>query len=112
MCTYFCNPCVYFRDMSPSSSSGMCERSPGTDPLSPQSHCSSPSISRLTYLSVNENTTLPTPNHHQVSFKSLLEFETFAQLSMLNRKRKDKNDVLIITIIFNDLLKSSVLQID
>ncbi|KAI5618124.1 centrosomal protein of 192 kDa isoform X2, partial [Silurus asotus] len=45
--------------------SGMCERSPGTDPLSPQSHCSSPSISRLTYLSINENTTLPTPANHQ-----------------------------------------------
>ncbi|KAB5586795.1 hypothetical protein PHYPO_G00005640 [Pangasianodon hypophthalmus] len=54
-----------YGDLSPSSSSGMCERSPGTDPLSPQSHCCSPSISRLTYLSVNENTTLPTPNHHQ-----------------------------------------------
>ncbi|MCJ8728567.1 hypothetical protein PDJAM_G00005970 [Pangasius djambal] len=54
-----------YGDLSPSSSSGMCERSPGTDPLSPQSHCCSPSISRLTYLSINENTTLPTPNHHQ-----------------------------------------------
>ncbi|XP_017329785.2 centrosomal protein of 192 kDa isoform X1 [Ictalurus punctatus] len=54
-----------YGDLSPSSSSGMCERSPGTDPLSPQSHCSSPSMSRLTYLSINENTTLPTPNHHQ-----------------------------------------------
>ncbi|XP_046702949.1 centrosomal protein of 192 kDa isoform X2 [Silurus meridionalis] len=54
-----------YGDLSPSSSSGMCERSPGTDPLSPQSHCSSPSISRLTYLSINENTTLPTPANHQ-----------------------------------------------
>ncbi|KAM9489510.1 centrosomal protein of 192 kDa [Clarias gariepinus] len=54
-----------YGDMSPSSSSGVCERSPTTDPLSPQSHCSSPSISRLTYLSINENTTLPTPNHQQ-----------------------------------------------
>ncbi|XP_027005077.2 centrosomal protein of 192 kDa isoform X2 [Tachysurus fulvidraco] len=54
-----------YGDLSRSPSSGMCERSPGTDPLSPQSHCSSPSMSRLTYLSINENTTLPTPNHHQ-----------------------------------------------
>lgn len=77
----FCNLFVFFRDLSPSSSSGMCERSPGTDPLSPQSHCSSPSMSRLTYLSINENTTLPTPNHHQVSI----------ELSMLKSKWKQKN---------------------
>lgn len=69
MYTDFCNLFVFFRDTSPSSSSGMCERSPATDPLSPQSHCSSPSISRLTYLSINENTTVPSPSH-QVSLKS------------------------------------------
>ncbi|KAF5896116.1 centrosomal protein, partial [Clarias magur] len=60
-----------YGDMSPSSSSGVCERSPTTDPLSPQSHCSSPSISRLTYLSINENTTLPTPNHQKTNSMSL-----------------------------------------
>ncbi|XP_058246905.1 centrosomal protein of 192 kDa isoform X1 [Hemibagrus wyckioides] len=60
-----------YEDLSHSSSSGMCERSPGTDPLSPQSHCSSPSISRLTYLSINENTTLPTPNHQKNQSMSL-----------------------------------------
>ncbi|XP_060778074.1 centrosomal protein of 192 kDa isoform X3 [Neoarius graeffei] len=58
-------------DLSPSSSRGMCERSPGSDPRSPQSHCSSPSISRLTYLSLNENTTLPTPNHQKNKSMSL-----------------------------------------
>ncbi|KAK3551397.1 hypothetical protein QTP70_016635 [Hemibagrus guttatus] len=60
-----------YENLSHSSSSGMCERSPGTDPLSPQSDCSSPSISRLTYLSINENTTLPTPNHQKNQSMSL-----------------------------------------
>ncbi|KAK7157334.1 hypothetical protein R3I93_008726 [Phoxinus phoxinus] len=35
------------------------------DPDSPQSHCSSPTLSRLTYLSINENTCMPTPDHHK-----------------------------------------------
>uniref|UniRef100_A0A9J7ZD47 Centrosomal protein 192 n=1 Tax=Cyprinus carpio carpio TaxID=630221 RepID=A0A9J7ZD47_CYPCA len=44
--------------------SGKAQRSPAGDPGSPQSHCSSPSLSRLTYLSINENTCMPTPDHH------------------------------------------------
>uniref|UniRef100_A0A8C2JQY5 Centrosomal protein 192 n=1 Tax=Cyprinus carpio TaxID=7962 RepID=A0A8C2JQY5_CYPCA len=43
---------------------GKAQRSPAGDPGSPQSHCSSPSLSRLTYLSINENTCMPTPDHH------------------------------------------------
>ncbi|XP_067305284.1 centrosomal protein of 192 kDa isoform X2 [Pseudorasbora parva] len=35
------------------------------DPGSPQSHCSSPTLSRLTYLSINENTCMPTPDHRK-----------------------------------------------
>ncbi|XP_062847530.1 centrosomal protein of 192 kDa [Trichomycterus rosablanca] len=54
-----------YGDSSPSSTGGAGERSPGAEPLSPQSHCSSPSISRLTYLSINENTVLPTPDHRK-----------------------------------------------
>ncbi|XP_066539103.1 centrosomal protein of 192 kDa [Hoplias malabaricus] len=56
-------PSVY-GEMSPSSIGGIGERCPGANPLSPQSHCSSPSLSRLTYLSINE-TVLPTPDHHK-----------------------------------------------
>ncbi|XP_059423364.1 centrosomal protein of 192 kDa isoform X2 [Carassius carassius] len=48
-----------------SPSSGKAQRSPACDPGSPQSHCSSPSLSRLTYLSINENTCMPTPDHHK-----------------------------------------------
>ncbi|XP_036441100.1 LOW QUALITY PROTEIN: centrosomal protein of 192 kDa [Colossoma macropomum] len=59
-------------EMSPSSSGGVGERSPGADPLSPQSHCSSPSLSRLTYLSINENTALPTPDHHKKNMSMAL----------------------------------------
>ncbi|XP_073728008.1 centrosomal protein of 192 kDa isoform X2 [Misgurnus anguillicaudatus] len=51
------SPCSPSRDKSP--------RSPGGDPVSPQSHCSSPSLSRLTYLSINDNTCMPTPDHHK-----------------------------------------------
>ncbi|XP_067257342.1 centrosomal protein of 192 kDa isoform X1 [Chanodichthys erythropterus] len=36
-----------------------------SDPGSPQSPCSSPTLSRLTYLSINENTCMPTPDHHK-----------------------------------------------
>ncbi|XP_076844541.1 centrosomal protein of 192 kDa [Brachyhypopomus gauderio] len=52
-----------YGELSPSSSGAAGEKSP--DPLSPQSHCSSPSISRLTYLSINDNTLMPTPSHHK-----------------------------------------------
>ncbi|KAI4871290.1 hypothetical protein NFI96_019814 [Prochilodus magdalenae] len=58
-------PSVYGEMTPPSSSGGVNEMSPGTHPLSPQSHCSSPSLSRLTYLSINENTVMPTPDHHK-----------------------------------------------
>ncbi|RXN05911.1 centrosomal protein of 192 kDa-like [Labeo rohita] len=55
-----------YGEMSPCSpSSGKAQRSPAGDPDSPQSHCSSPSLSRLTYLSINENTCMPTPDHHK-----------------------------------------------
>ncbi|XP_072535710.1 centrosomal protein of 192 kDa isoform X2 [Salminus brasiliensis] len=58
-------PSGYGEMSSPSSCGGVGERSPGADPLSPQSQCCSPSLSRLTYLSINENTALPTPDHHK-----------------------------------------------
>ncbi|XP_043973198.1 centrosomal protein of 192 kDa isoform X2 [Gambusia affinis] len=46
---------------SPFSSNGrLADRRPGPD-LSPESVCSSPSLSRLTYISVNDRTGLPTP---------------------------------------------------
>ncbi|XP_029927859.1 centrosomal protein of 192 kDa isoform X2 [Myripristis murdjan] len=45
---------------SPSSGGGLTGRRPGCD-LSPQSTCSSPSLSRLTYISVNDSTVIPTP---------------------------------------------------
>ncbi|KAM6909723.1 centrosomal protein of 192 kDa [Xenentodon cancila] len=47
--------------LSPSSSNGgLADRRPCAD-LSPQSACSSPSLSRLTYISMNEGTVVPTP---------------------------------------------------
>uniref|UniRef100_A0A3B3UYU8 Centrosomal protein 192 n=1 Tax=Poecilia latipinna TaxID=48699 RepID=A0A3B3UYU8_9TELE len=50
---------------SPSSSNGrLADRRPGPD-LSPESVCSSPSLSRLTYISVNDRTTLPTPERQK-----------------------------------------------
>ncbi|XP_052000197.1 centrosomal protein of 192 kDa-like isoform X2 [Xyrauchen texanus] len=53
-------------EISPCSpSSGKTQRSPARDPGSPQSHCSSPSLSRLTYISINENSCMPTPDHHK-----------------------------------------------
>ncbi|XP_016143024.1 centrosomal protein of 192 kDa-like [Sinocyclocheilus grahami] len=56
-----------YGEMSPCSpSSGKAQRSPAGDTGSPQSHCSSPSLSRLTYLSINENTCMPTLDHHKV----------------------------------------------
>ncbi|KAL3981235.1 OTU domain-containing protein 7 [Sarotherodon galilaeus] len=47
--------------LSPPSSAGrLANRHPGHD-LSPQSNCSSPSLSRLTYISLNDGTVVPTP---------------------------------------------------
>ncbi|XP_052474858.1 centrosomal protein of 192 kDa isoform X3 [Carassius gibelio] len=45
--------------------SGKAQTSPAGDPGSPQSDCSSPSLSRLTYLSINENTFMPTPDRRK-----------------------------------------------
>ncbi|KAG5857108.1 hypothetical protein ANANG_G00015060 [Anguilla anguilla] len=39
----------------------------GCETLSPQSHCSSPSLSRLTYISLNDSTVLPSPDRGKVS---------------------------------------------
>ncbi|XP_030637553.1 centrosomal protein of 192 kDa [Chanos chanos] len=50
---------------SPSSSGGVADGSPHGEPLSPQSHCSSPTLSRLTYLSMNESSVVPTPDRHK-----------------------------------------------
>lgn len=51
---------------SPFSSNGrLADRRPGPD-LSPESVCSSPSLSRLTYISVNDRTGLPTPERPKV----------------------------------------------
>uniref|UniRef100_UPI003AACF527 centrosomal protein of 192 kDa n=1 Tax=Centroberyx gerrardi TaxID=166262 RepID=UPI003AACF527 len=49
---------------SPSSSGGLADRRPGCD-LSPQSTCSSPSLSRLTYISMNDSTVIPTPERQK-----------------------------------------------
>lgn len=45
---------------SPSSTGGVADRHPDLD-LSPQSHCSSPSLSRLTFISMNEGRAVPAP---------------------------------------------------
>lgn len=58
-------PSTYGETSPCSPGSGKNQRSPAGDPTSPQSHCSSPSLSRLTYLSINENTCMPTPDHHK-----------------------------------------------
>ncbi|XP_049439244.1 centrosomal protein of 192 kDa isoform X3 [Epinephelus fuscoguttatus] len=51
--------------MSPvSSSGGIADKRPGLD-LSPQSTCSSPSLSRLTYISMNDGTVVPTPERRK-----------------------------------------------
>uniref|UniRef100_A0AAY4DD36 Centrosomal protein 192 n=1 Tax=Denticeps clupeoides TaxID=299321 RepID=A0AAY4DD36_9TELE len=55
-------------------SGGLIDKSPPHDPLSPQSHCSSPSLSRLTYLSINEGHGMPTPDH-KVCLSSILIWE-------------------------------------
>ncbi|XP_038162172.1 centrosomal protein of 192 kDa isoform X1 [Cyprinodon tularosa] len=50
---------------SPSSPNGRpADRHPGHD-LSPESTCSSPSLSRLTYISINDGTVVPTPEHQK-----------------------------------------------
>ncbi|KAM7382415.1 hypothetical protein PAMP_002143 [Pampus punctatissimus] len=48
----------------PSSSDGLADKRPGLD-LSPQSTCSSPSLSRLTYISMNDGTVVPTPERQK-----------------------------------------------
>ncbi|XP_057196525.1 centrosomal protein of 192 kDa isoform X2 [Triplophysa rosa] len=58
-------PSAYGETSPCSPSSGKNQRSPAGDPSSPQSPCSSPSLSRLTYLSINENSCMPTPDHHK-----------------------------------------------
>ncbi|XP_070691086.1 centrosomal protein of 192 kDa isoform X2 [Pempheris klunzingeri] len=51
--------------LSPASSSGgLADKRPGLD-LSPQSTCSSPSLSRLTYISMNDGTVVPTPERQK-----------------------------------------------
>ncbi|KAG7475204.1 hypothetical protein JOB18_027049 [Solea senegalensis] len=51
--------------VSPSSSSGgLADKRPGLD-LSSQSTCSSPSLSRLTYISMNDGTVIPTPERQK-----------------------------------------------
>ncbi|KAM9353963.1 centrosomal protein of 192 kDa [Symphorus nematophorus] len=51
--------------VSPTSSSGgLADKRPGFD-LSPQSACSSPSLSRLTYISLNDGTVIPTPERQK-----------------------------------------------
>ncbi|XP_041648930.1 centrosomal protein of 192 kDa isoform X2 [Cheilinus undulatus] len=47
-----------------SSSGGLVDRRPVLD-LSPQSTCSSPGMSRLTYISVNDGTVIPTPERQK-----------------------------------------------
>lgn len=56
---------------SPISSSGdLAGKRPDLD-LSPQSACSSPSLSRLTYISMNDATVAPTPERKKVPIISL-----------------------------------------
>ncbi|XP_030015158.1 centrosomal protein of 192 kDa isoform X1 [Sphaeramia orbicularis] len=50
--------------VSPSSSGGPADKRPGLD-YSPQSTCSSPSLSRLTYISMNDGTVVPTPERRK-----------------------------------------------
>ncbi|KAK2844108.1 hypothetical protein Q5P01_010767 [Channa striata] len=48
----------------PSSSRGLADKCPSLD-ISPQSVCSSPSLSRLTYISMNDGTVIPTPERQK-----------------------------------------------
>ncbi|KAJ8353763.1 hypothetical protein SKAU_G00213300 [Synaphobranchus kaupii] len=49
---------------SPASPGSLADRH-GRETLSPQSHCSSPSLSRLTYISLNDSTVLPSPDRNK-----------------------------------------------
>ncbi|KAM4633668.1 centrosomal protein of 192 kDa [Polymixia lowei] len=49
---------------SPSSCGGLADRRPGCE-RSPQSTCSSPTLSRLTYISMNDSTVIPTPERQK-----------------------------------------------
>lgn len=52
--------------VSPASSGeGLANKHPGLD-LTTQSACSSPGLSRLTYISVNDGTVIPTPERQKV----------------------------------------------
>lgn len=53
-----------------SSSGGQADKRPDLD-LSPQSTCSSPSFSRLTYISMNDGTVIPTPERKKVAESSI-----------------------------------------
>ncbi|XP_026228077.1 centrosomal protein of 192 kDa isoform X2 [Anabas testudineus] len=57
-------PCAESVVSPPSSSKGLADKCPSLD-LSPQSICSSPSLSRLTYISMNDGTVVPTPERHK-----------------------------------------------
>ncbi|XP_072572907.1 centrosomal protein of 192 kDa isoform X1 [Paramormyrops kingsleyae] len=46
------------------------------EPLSPESVCSSPSLSRLTYVSMSDSTCLPTPEKHKVRGNGSLALST------------------------------------
>ncbi|KAM3614616.1 uncharacterized protein V6R79_016875 [Siganus canaliculatus] len=57
-------PCVDGMVSSPSSTGGLADKHPELD-LSPQSICCSPSLSRLTYISMNDGTVVPTPERRK-----------------------------------------------
>ncbi|KAI3361498.1 hypothetical protein L3Q82_013647, partial [Scortum barcoo] len=54
-----------------SPSGGLANRRPGFD-LSPQSTCSSPGLSRLTYISMNDGTVIPTPERQKNNYTMAL----------------------------------------
>lgn len=61
---------LFLSMVSPTSSNGgLADKRPCLD-LSPQSTCSSPSLSRLTYISMNDGTVIPTPERKKVWTKS------------------------------------------
>lgn len=57
----------------PSSSGGLADKRASVD-TSPQSTCSSPSLSRLTYISMNDGTAIPTPERRKVQVYSIVRF--------------------------------------
>ncbi|XP_029360132.1 centrosomal protein of 192 kDa isoform X2 [Echeneis naucrates] len=62
--------------VSPSLSSGaLADKHPGLD-HSPQSTCSSPSLSRLTYISMNEGTVIPTPERKKAQNNCTMALST------------------------------------